>query len=1035
MNTLLPSAALSALLVLASCTGVSAADDFPAPYDTEAPGSQPLPADKAAAAFRVPPGFRVGVFAAEPDVRNPIAMAWDPRGRLWVAENYTYAERPRKWDMSLCDRVLIFEDRNGDGRFDHRAVFTDGPQRLISLELGLGGAWLLCPPQLLFVPDRNGDDVPDGAAEVALDGFDIPPENYHTVANGLHWGPDGWLYGRCGASSIGKVGPPGTPAARRIPIYGGLWRYHPARKTFEVLTHGTTNPWGHDWNDLGEAFFVNTVNGHLWHAVAGMHFFRGHTINPNPRVYTPIDMHADHWHWDNSKDWSDSRSSSGEHDRRGGGHAHCGALVYLGGQWPEDYRDKLLTLNMHGRRVNVDRLERLGCGYVGRHEPDAFFAGDPWFRGLELSSGPDGSVFVLDWSDTGECHEANGVHRNSGRIYRITYGTPAAAGDRVGDLAQRDERVLVELLEHPNEWYGRQARGVLATRAARGDPLDAARAALRERVARPGNPAHLLRALWALNALGDADRALLVRLCGHGHEAIRAWAIRLLTDALPLDTILSQRGGREAAVDSELRALLVRLAREDGSGLVRLVLASTLQRLPVSERAALAAPLLAHAEDAADHDVPLLLWYGLIALGDVDRSALERLAETCALPATRRLIARRLAESIDSDPGPVARLVACVAESGSAAFQADILAGLANGLRGRRKAPRPAGWEALAGQLGIGDQTDRAVRDRVRELGVVFGDGRALDEVRTLALDERAELDVRRTALLSLIESRPPDLRSICERLLRVRFLNATAVRGLALYDDPAIGRALTGNYRAFHPSERSAVLDTLVSRPTFARALLDAIAAGKVPAADLTAFHARQIRSLGDPALDRRLADVWGEFRDSGPEKRALMTRLKAQLSPAALATADPGRGRVAFNKLCAQCHLLYGQGGQVGPDLTGAGRDSLEYLLENIVDPSATVTADFRMVVVEMQDGRVLNGIVKAQNERTLTLQTQNEVLVLDRGEIEGLKATSASLMPEGQLDPLAATEVRDLFAYLMGRVQAPLPAEPPAEGAGPR
>jgi putative heme-binding domain-containing protein len=264
--------------------------------------------------------------------------------------------------------------------------------------------------------------------------------------------------------------------------------------------------------------------------------------------------------------------------------------------------------------------------------------------------------------------------------------------------------------------------------------------------------------------------------------------------------------------------------------------------------------------------------------------------------------------------------------------------------------------------------------------------------------------------------------------LLRVRFLNATAVRGLALFNDPEIGRSLAAHYRTFHPSERSAVLDTLVSRPPFARALLDAMAAGKVPPADLTAFHARQIRSLNRPDLDRTLAEVWGELRDSGPEKQALMARLKSQLSPSVLAAADPGRGRVVFNKVCASCHTLYGQGGQVGPDLTGAGRDNLDYLLENIVDPSATVSADFRMVVVAMDDGRVLNGIVKSRNDRTLTLQMQNEVLVLDQGEVEGLKPTSSSLMPEGMLDALSPAEVRDLFAYLMGRVQAPLPVESP-------
>ncbi len=259
-------------------TAIALADDFPKPHDTEPSTSHALPAAEAAAKFRAPESFHVAAFAAEPDVRNPVALAWDPRGRLWVAENYTYAETDRRFDMRLRDRLLIFEDKDGDGRFDRRTVFSDDLQKLASVEIGFGGVWLLCPPQLLFVPDRNGDDVPDGPAEVVLDGFKTVVDNHHTFANGLKWGPDGWLYGRCGASSPAEVAAPGAPDSLRVPVRGGLWRYHPSKKRFEALAHGTTNPWGHDWDALGECFFINTVNGHLWHMIPGSHLARPHTI-------------------------------------------------------------------------------------------------------------------------------------------------------------------------------------------------------------------------------------------------------------------------------------------------------------------------------------------------------------------------------------------------------------------------------------------------------------------------------------------------------------------------------------------------------------------------------------------------------------------------------------------------------------------------------------------------------------------------------------------------------------------------------------
>src|SRR5687768_4886497 len=456
-------------LMIAFGVGASvAAAEFPSPYNS---GSHTMPpaldAEAAAAALRLPEGFTAMLFAGEPDVQNPIAMAWDGRSRLWIAENYTYADRTLKFDLSLRDRVLIFEDRDGDGRHHSRRVFADQFQRLTSVEIGRGGVWLMCPPQLLFIPDANGDAVPDGPPEVMLDGFTIPAENYHNFANGLRFGPDGWLYGRCGASSPGELGVPGTPKESRVPMRGTIWRYHPDRKIVEALSSGTTNPWGHDWDAHGELFFINTVNGHLWHSVTGAHYVRAHTLDPNPRTYGLIDMHADHWHFDTAQDWTKSRD--GAANAHGGGHAHGGLMIYQGDNWPASYRGKLYTLNFHGRRANEEILARRGSSYVGHHGRDAFVSDDPWFRGIQLGSGPDGGVFVLDWSDTGECHNSTGVSRTSGRIYKITHGETAAA--RAIDLQQTPGRELVALHTHANEWFVRKARLELATRSAAGHPL------------------------------------------------------------------------------------------------------------------------------------------------------------------------------------------------------------------------------------------------------------------------------------------------------------------------------------------------------------------------------------------------------------------------------------------------------------------------------------------------------------------------------------------------------------------------------------
>ena len=1010
----LPSFLVTSAAILVTIAGPAPAE-FPAPPNTETDLSKPLmPATEAAAKMTLPSGCQATIFAAEPDVQNPIALAWDARGRLWVAENYTYAERAVRYDLTLRDRIVIFEDTDGDGRFDRRTVFADDLQMLTSIEVGLGGVWAIALPQVLFIPDRDGDDRPDGPAEAVLAGFTPPTQNHHNIANGLRFGPDGWLYGRCGASGPAEVKVVGG-TSEAIPVRGGMWRYHPRRRTFEAITSGNTNPWGHDWNEHGELFYVNTVNGHLWHAVAGAHFVRPHTLDPNPRTYGLIDQCADHWHFDTTQEWSKSRD--GAANALGGGHSHIGAMIYLGDNWPAEYRGRLFTLNQHGRRANEERLERTGSGYAAKHGTDTLLSADAWFRGIEITYGPDGGVYVADWSDTGECHDATGVHRTSGRIFKITHGK--VQRPTVGDLRQLSARELVDLHTHTNEWFSRQARLELTQRAASGQALDGERVWLREMFEKNAGEVVKLRALWTLFTIGATDDAFLTAQLRHPSEHVRTWAVRLLTDALPLDTLLSARPPTEPAA-AAARALgpeLAKVARSDQSGLVRLALASALQRLPVAERPALAGELVAHPEDATDHNLPLMLWYGLIPVADADPAALVKVAARSALPLTRQYIARRLAEEIEKNPGSVNDLLT---QSGPVA---EVLAGLVEAFTGWRKAPRPAAWESVAATLST--SPDPALRDRVRELSVVFGDGRALDDVKKIALDGKAHLGARKAALQTLIDNRAPDLRAICERLLDTRFLNPLAARGLATFDDPAIGAALVKSFGKFHASEYGQLLAVLVSRPAYAAALLDAVAAGRIPRAQLSAFHARQIRSFNDPALSKQLGEAWGEERESSADKKQSIARWKALLTPAALASADQSAGRAIWTATCATCHTLYGEGGKLGPDLTGSGRDNLDYLLENIVDPSAVVSADFRMTVVQLKDGRVFNGMVAAKTDRTLTLQTMTEKLTLERSEIAKLDEMPMSLMPEGLPDALGEAPMRNLIAYLMHRTQVPLPA----------
>jgi putative membrane-bound dehydrogenase-like protein len=931
------------------------AEDFPEVYNSEKnQKGEPMSPEEAAMAFQVPEGFEVTVFASEPEVRNPIAMTWDLKGRMWVAENYTYAERGKRFDLNLRDRVVIFEDTDRDGKADKRTVFADDLQMLASVEVQPGGVWLMCPPQLLFVPDRDGDLVPDGEPEVVLDGFTVAKSNYHNFANGLRWGPDGWLYGRCGGSCPGEVGAPGTPKEERVPLRGGIWRYHPTRKFFEVIVHGTTNPWGHDWDEHGEGFFINTVNGHLWHIIPGGHFDRPFGRSVNPLVYEAIQMHADHWHFDTTGSWTKSRN--GAANEFGGGHAHIGMCIYQGNHLPKEWQGKLLTWNMHGRRLNRERLERKGSGYVARHEPDQFLAGDEWFRGLEIRQGPDGALYGLDWCDTGECHDHTGVHRTSGRIYRFSY------------------------------------RGSVKQTRLKMGPIASKLANLRER-----------------HQKNTLPRKELLGLLNDENEHLRVWAVRLLTDTWPIDSVYGPMPHRKPPSDPELRDRFVEMAIADSSGLVRLALASTLQRMPLKDRPVLASALASRVEDANDHNLPRLVWFALMTM---NKEKLQVAAAT-DWPDLLRYLAR---SSVDG-PKMVDQLL--VLASQHEKKSAPLLKGLLEGFKGWRKAPLPVSW---------GDH-EKVLQDRhaemVRELSALFGDGRALALMKATALNGKESLPVRKRALEGLIDARFEGLRPVCEELLTATGLGATAARGLSIYDDPAIGKLMLKNYKRLRQDgDRAAVISALATRPAWASMLLAEVKKGGIPGNAITPFDARQISSLKRGDLSKQLGEVWGKVSPSTKALEKKIADYRKSLTPKALSSADKGQGRVHFETLCASCHQLYGKGGKLGPDLTGSGRANLDYLLENIVSPGAVMPLEYQMSTVLLKDGRTLSGMISASDERTVTLRSPVGETILEQASIVKTTRLPDSLMPPGLLDTLTPEQVRELIAYLMHPRQVELP-----------
>ena len=949
----------------------------------------PLPPEQAAANMIVPSGFNVTLFAGEPDVRQPIGFCFDDRGRLWVAEAYNYPNHGTK----PGDRIVIFEDSDGDGKFDKRKVFYDQLNYVTGIEVGFGGAWVMSPPYFYFIPDRNDDDVPDNPPEVLLDGFGNHA-NSHNLANGFAWGPDGWLYGTHGRTNYSRIAKPGTPDDQRFQFDGGVYRYHPVRHVWEPYADGTTNPWGIDWNDVGEGFVTNCVTPHLFHVIQGAHYEPWRSRQSSRYAYERIPTIADHLHFVGEQNVRDGLGSAAE-DAAGGGHAHCGTMIYLGDNWPDKYRNSVFTNNIHGKRVNNDLLARVGSGFVASHGQDVIRSLDPWHMGVTIQYGPDGGVFVSDWSDTGECHSTRNTRRETGRIFKITFGKPTFTPVNIASLLNNE---LVKLHLNRNEWHVRHARRVLQERAARGDNMAGVQQDLLEIFQQQVEVPVKLRALWTLRVIGVLEDNFLIEQLDHKSEYVRAWAIRFLCEGSNPPAIAKSR--------------FVEMALQDPSPCVRLHLSSALQRLKIDDRWAVATALLKHSEDAVDMNLPLMNWYAIEPLVDMDLQRFIELAEDTRIPLVRNHIARRVASHEQSAIG-LNSLSQILANRDDPVFQLDLLSGMMHGLEGRRSVNMPAKWTAAFAKLET--SPDGKVRQAAIELALVFGDPRALHSLRKMAVDPSVNPKERNRAVHSLVAKKASDVASLLLELVSDPVVRREAIRGLAEFDSTSTPRVLMDNYMTFDSDARQDALQTLSSRVTWGVSLIEALESNRIPRKDVSAFTARQLHSLGDRQLSDRIVQSWGEMRTTSDDKVELITKFRKLLTPETLRKANLNVGRTLFEKNCSNCHRMFGVGGTIGPEITGAQRTNIDYMLENLVDPSSSVAKDFQMELVLTDSGRVITGLVVDESEIALTIQTANERLVLPKVEIENRTLSKVSMMPDGLIQTLTNDQVRDLIGYL--------------------
>ncbi|MCP1381964.1 PVC-type heme-binding CxxCH protein [Runella salmonicolor] len=561
---------------------------------------------EAAKAMTPPKGFKITLAAAEPDVVRPISFTIDSRSRLWVVEGHTYPTPAPEGQGK--DRILILEDTNGDGTLDSRKVFMEGLNLVSGIEVGMGGVWLGAAPYLLYIPIDAKNDKPAGPPQKLLDGWGT--QDTHETLNSLRWGPDGWLYGTHGVFTHSNVGKPGAPDAERTKINAGVWRYHPTNHQFEVFAEGTSNPWGIDFNDYGHPFITACVIPHMYHIIQNARYQRQAGKHFNPYTYDDIKTAADHVHWvgERGPHAGNFRSAA-----KGGGHAHAGAMVYLGGSWPEEYRNEIFMNNINGARLNRDHPQRSGSGYVVRHRDDFMAMNDTWSQWLNFKYDASGSVFAIDWYDKNQCHSPNpDVHdKTMGRIFKITHENDKWVQV---NLAKASDMELVNYQLNANEWYVRQARTLLQERG----PNKKVHKALKKILAENPDATRKLRALWALHVTQGLTEKDLIELLSHENEYVRSWAIQLVTE--------------DKSVSPEALKRFAELAKNDPSAQVRLYLTSAMIRLEPSQRWDVVEALAQKAEDKEDHNLPLMLWYAAEPLAAVDAKRALQMAETSKFP-------------------------------------------------------------------------------------------------------------------------------------------------------------------------------------------------------------------------------------------------------------------------------------------------------------------------------------------------------------------------------------------------------------------
>ncbi len=982
--------------------------------------------------FEIHPGFKATTIAAEPLINKPIAMQWDAKGRLWVAETVEYPNGrrpltaepwketgvllPGKYDRPARDRIAILSEPDANGRFTRKTVFHEGLELITGFCLFRDGAIVVGQPDIVFLHDKDGNDQAD-SEERLFTGF--TPGDTHFVANHFQVAPDGWIYADTGSGpEVTSVTHP-TLKAR---LSSGMFRFKPDGSAIEQVSSKGGNSFGGEFTSDGEVFFNQATSGNpVQHVVLSEKVLAKGKVGNATSAESVIKGRQV------IREDMPDRAPLMQIDQVGRYSSACASSVYEGGAWPAEWNGGIFTTEPILDIIHHERLIPTGPTFTGqmtRENAEWLRARDHWFFPVAVEFGPDGAMYVLDFycpvvahSDTrGPQHsKASASIRPDrdhyfGRIYRIQHQDAKAL--TVPDLSRASAKELVAAFNHPNKHIRFTAHRLLMDRA----DIASARAELVQLAS--GADAHpKMLALWALRRSGLLEGETLAAALENPDARIRKVALQVAGTSAGWEPAIAKRLG-----DTDAR--------------VRLTALAALATADEAARSGDKAVPRAKSDSAQDTDVARALLKALPTLDDDwSRSAAAAAANSNALailetilkddslssPAVHQL-AQSLAQAVTErgDASDVSRAFAAVskAPAGNATVARLVLETLA-----ARPLPN---LDAPTGALAaLANAADESLRDAALPFAVAWKAPAPLVETLTahakaMVADSARTQEQRATAVRALARSRISDetVRSTLKSLLSNKPSDALAletITALSESSEKSVANLLLDALMTLAGTPQSAAFDALAARSEWAMQVIQALQEKKLQPALLGPARLGKLSRHADRDVAKRALQVFDEIgAGSNPAKNALIAKLLPEVERG---TGDESKGKAAFTAACSTCHVFKGEGKNVGPALDGIGVHGANELLTHIIDPSRVVDNEHRTWSIALKNGTFVTGIIGRENDRTVTLNlpggAQQDVRTAD---IKSRQDTGVSLMPEG-FEALGAETLRDILTYLAG------------------